>query len=109
MAERLSSPVSTTFQGKGVFPETHPLWLWPGFGQAAPKFVREIAKESDLVLAVGCRFGEVGTGSYGLEMPGPLIHIDLDPAVLGRNSPAAVALNADSAAAVPAPRPWRGA
>ncbi len=41
LAEKLEAPVSTTFQGKGVFPESHPLWLWPGFGDAAPSFATE--------------------------------------------------------------------
>jgi acetolactate synthase-1/2/3 large subunit len=102
LAERLEAPVATTFQGKGVFPESHPLALWPGFGDAAPPFARRIAAESDVVLAIGCRFGEVGTGSYGLEMPGPLIHVDIDPDVLGRNFPAEEAIHGDSAMVVPA-------
>lgn len=100
LAERLEAPVATTFQGKGVFPESHPLWLWPGFGAAAPKFVREAAGDCDVVLAIGCRFGEVGTGSYGLEMPGPLIHADIDAAVPGRNYEAALPVHADAAAFV---------
>jgi len=98
LAELLEAPVSTTFQGKGVFPESHPLFLWPGFGAAAPPFVREIAAACDLTLAVGCRFSEVGTGSYGLEPPGPLVHVDIDPDALGRNYPADVALVADAGA-----------
>lgn len=98
LAERLEAPVSTTFQGKGVFPEDHPLFLWPGFGAAAPPFAREVASSCDLTLAVGCRFGEVGTGSYGLEPPGSLIHVDIDPDALGRNYPADVALAADAGA-----------
>ncbi|MDX1675162.1 MAG: thiamine pyrophosphate-binding protein [Longimicrobiales bacterium] len=102
LAERLESPVATTFQGKGVFPEDHPLALWPGFGDAAPGFAREIAGGCDLVLAIGCRFGEVGTGSYGLELPGPLIHVDIDPAVLDRNFEAEEAINADSGLVVEA-------
>ncbi len=93
----LESPVSTTFQGKGVFPETHPLFLWPGFGDAAPKFVRKVAASCDAVLAIGCRFAEVGTGSYGFEMPGPLVHVDLDPDVFNRNYPAQVTIQADAA------------
>jgi acetolactate synthase I/II/III large subunit len=102
LAELLEAPVATTFQGKGVFPERHPLFLWPGFGAAAPAFARTIAADCDAVLAIGCRFGEVATGSYGLTMPGPLVHIDIDPAVPGRNYPADVAIAADSAVAVPA-------
>lgn len=98
LAERLEAPVSTTFQGKGVFPENHPLWLWCGFGASAPPFVRKIASTCDLTLAIGCRFSEVGTGSYGLEPPGPLVHVDIDPQVLGRNYPAAVEVVADSGA-----------
>jgi acetolactate synthase-1/2/3 large subunit len=100
LAESLEAPVSTTFQGKGVFPESHPLWLWPGFGDASPPFVRDVAAACDATLAIGCRFGEVATGSYGMKPPGPLVHIDIDPGVPGRNTPAEVALAADAAAAV---------
>jgi acetolactate synthase-1/2/3 large subunit len=98
LAELMEAPVSTTFQGKGVMPEGHPLFVWPGFGAAAPSFAREVASSCDLTLAIGCRFSEVGTGSYGLEPPGPLIHVDIDPAALGRNHPADVAVHADAGA-----------
>ena len=97
LIERLEAPVSTTYQGKGVAPETHPLFLWPGFGDAAPAFVREIARECDATLAIGCRFGEVATASYGIEPPGPLIHVDIDAGVLGRNHETAVAVQSDAA------------
>lgn len=85
LAERLNAPVATTISGKGVFNEKHPLWLWCGFGAAAPSFVRKIAASCDLTLAIGCRFSEVGTGSYGMQPPGKVIHVDIDPAVLGKN------------------------
>lgn len=98
LAERLDAPVATTFQGKGVFPESHPLFLWNGFGAAAPPFAREVAAGRRVTLAVGCRFSEVGTGSYGLEPPGPLIHVDIDPNVPGRNYPVERAVTADAAA-----------
>jgi len=88
LAERLEAPVATTFQGKGVFPESHPLALWPGFGAAAPPFAREVADRCDATLAIGCRFGEVATGSYGLAIPRPLVHADIDADVIGRNFPA---------------------
>jgi acetolactate synthase-1/2/3 large subunit len=96
LAETLGAPVATTIQGKGVFPESHPLFLWNGFGNAAPPFVRSIAAECDRVLAIGCRFSEVGTGGYGLELPGPLCHVDINPEVLGRNFPAEVTVAADA-------------
>jgi acetolactate synthase-1/2/3 large subunit len=98
LAELMEAPVSTTFQGKGVMPERHPLFVWPGFGAAAPAFAREVASSCDLTLAIGCRFSEVGTGSYGLEPPGPLIHVDIDPTALGRNHPADIAVHADAGA-----------
>ena len=96
LAEMLEAPVSSTFQGKGVFPESHPLFLWPGFGTAAPSFVRTVAGECDATLAIGCRFGEVATGSYGLTPPSPLIHVDIDPGVPGRNFPADITITGDA-------------
>ena len=98
LAERLEVPVATTIQGKGVFPESHPLFLWNGLGAAAPPFVRAIASERTVTLAVGCRFSEVGTGSYGFTPPGSLIHVDINPAVHGRNYPAELAVAADAQA-----------
>src|SRR5262249_54706859 len=83
LAERLAP----TFEGRGVFPESHPLFLWNGLGAGAPPFARAVAGGRRVTLAVGCRFSEVGTGSYGLEPPGPLIHVDIDPGVPGRNYP----------------------
>jgi acetolactate synthase-1/2/3 large subunit len=96
LAERLEAPVATTFQGKGVFPETHPLALWPGFGNAAPPFARQIADACDATLAIGCRFGEVATGSYGMAVPRPLVHVDIDPRVFGRNFPADASVAGDA-------------
>ena len=105
LAESLEAPVATTFQGKGVFPESHPLALWPGFGNAAPPFAREIAGACDVTLAIGCRFAEVATGSYGAVPPGRLIHVDISPDVVGRNYEAAVGIVSDAARFVSAVLP----
>ncbi|MBZ5629422.1 MAG: thiamine pyrophosphate-binding protein [Acidobacteriia bacterium] len=102
LAERLNAPVATTISGKGVFNEEHALWLWCGFGAAAPSFVRRIAASCDLTLAIGCRFSEVGTGSYGMPPPGKLIHVDVDPSVLGKNYPADLPVVSDAASFVAA-------
>ena len=96
LAERLEAPVATTIQGKGVFPESHPLFLWNGFGASAPPFVRTIVAERGVTLAIGCRFSEVGTGGYGLTPPAPLIHVDINGDVLGRNFPAEVGVVSDA-------------
>ena len=100
LAERLEAPVATTIQGKGVFPESHPLFLWNGFGNQAPEFVRSIVDGRNVTLAVGCRFSEVGTGGYGLTPPGHLIHVDINPEALGRNFPAELAVVSDAGAFV---------
>jgi acetolactate synthase-1/2/3 large subunit len=96
LAERLEALVATTISGKGVFPETHPLWAWCGFGAMAPPFVRDLVRGCDLVLAIGCRFGEVATASYGQDLPGPLVHVDVDPTVFDKNVPATITVQADA-------------
>ena len=96
LAEQLGAPVTTSFGSKGVFPESHALWLWPGFGRQAPGFVRRITESCDCLLAVGCRFGEVTTGGFGFEPPEALIHVDIEPEVLNRNYPAALAVSGDA-------------
>jgi acetolactate synthase-1/2/3 large subunit len=96
LAERLEAPVATTIQGKGVFPESHPLFLWNGFGNSAPPAHRAIAADCDRILAIGCRFSEVGTAGYGISLPGPLCHVDINPEVLGRNFPAEIRIAADA-------------
>lgn len=102
LAERLESPVATTLHGKGVFPESHPLSLWPGFGDAAPPFARSIAHECDATLAIGCRFGEVATGSYGAVPRRPLIHVDIGQSALERNMETDLAIVSDAGAFVDA-------
>jgi acetolactate synthase-1/2/3 large subunit len=112
LAERLGAPVTTTVSGKGVFPESHRLWAWNGFGPQAPPFVRTIAERVDVLLAIGCRFAEVATGSYGLVPPRDLVHVDIDPAVFGKNFAPRIAVESDALAFVeallpvlPPPRP----
>lgn len=98
LADRLDSLVFTTISGKGVFPEDHPRWAWNTMGRAAPPAMRRLAKDCDCVLAVGCRFAEVTTGSYGFELPESLIHVDADASVFDRNYKATLKLVCDSGA-----------
>jgi acetolactate synthase-1/2/3 large subunit len=113
LMEQLGGPVTSSFSGKGVFPESHPLWLWSGFGRQAPAFVRRIMDGCDCLLAIGCRFGEVTTAGYGLAPPENLIHVDIDPGVFDRNYPAKLAIAGDArlfvemlAGRIEGSRPW---
>ena len=96
LAEQLGTPVTSSFSGKGVFPESHPLWLWNGFGRQAPGFARRIMDGCDCLLAIGCRFGEVTTAGFGIEPPADLIHVDIEPEVFNRNFPAKLAISGDA-------------
>lgn len=92
LAETLQCPVVTTLSGLGVFPYSHPLHLWHTLGRAAPPFVNKIFEETDCMLAVAVKFGEVATASFGFKPPENLIHIDINEKVLNANYPAKIAL-----------------
>jgi acetolactate synthase-1/2/3 large subunit len=98
VAERLGAPVSTTLQGLSAFPANHPLHAGFCLGRAAVPAAENAFRDCDCLLAVGTRFGEIATGSYGYEPPANLIHVDINPAVFHANYPARVALEGDSAA-----------
>ncbi len=102
LAERLGAPVATTLQGLASFPHDHPLHAGFGFGRSAVPAARHAVGEHDCLLAIGTRFAEIATGSFGIEPPKNLIHIDIDEAALGANYPTAVALQGDASAVVAA-------
>jgi acetolactate synthase-1/2/3 large subunit len=102
IAEHLQAPVATTLQGLSVFPVTHPLHTGFGFGAAAVPAARNAFAGCDCMLAVGTRFGEIATGSFGVTVPANLIHVDINPQVFGANYPAAIALEGDAAAVLDA-------
>jgi acetolactate synthase I/II/III large subunit len=87
LAERLSAPVVTTVAGRGSLPEDHPLCL--GALTTSPP-VEDIVSSADVVLAVGTRFQGNSTRNWSLSFGGTLAHLDVDPAVIGRNYPTAL-------------------
>ncbi|MCG8371714.1 MAG: thiamine pyrophosphate-binding protein [Proteobacteria bacterium] len=101
IAEHLGAPVSTTLQGLGVFPGDHPLHAGFGFGPSAVPSARNAFDDCDVMLAVGTRFAEICTGSYGAVPPGKLIHIDINPEAIGANHETPVGICADARDAVP--------
>jgi acetolactate synthase-1/2/3 large subunit len=50
----------------------------------------------DTLVAIGCRFGELATGSYGMEVPANLVHADINPKVFHANYPAKIAVESDA-------------
>ncbi len=102
IAERLGAPVSTTLQGLSAFPGHHRLHAGFALGPAAVPAVENAFAECDALLAVGTRFAEIPTGSYGWEPPAALVHVDINPRVFNANYPAAVALEGDARAVLAA-------
>lgn len=85
LAETIPAFVATTLMGKGSIPENHPLSL--GFiGMHGSKYANYAVSESDLIIAVGCRFSDRTTGNIAKFAPeAKIIHIDIDPAEIGKN------------------------
>ena len=79
LSELLQAPVSSSVNGRGILPEDEPLSVGFGFGSNGTKIAQEVFKECDVVLAIGCKFAEVSTGSYSFRLPKTLIHIDINP------------------------------
>lgn len=96
IADALGAPVSTTLQGLSAFPATHPLHAGFALGPAAVPAVENALRDCDCLLAVGTRFAEIPTGSYGWDPPANLVHVDINPKVFGANYPAAVGLEGDA-------------
>ena len=96
IAEYLQAPVATTLQGLSSFPSDHPLHTGFGFGPAAVPAGRNAFARCDAMLAVGTRFGEIATGSFGVTVPANLVHVDINPQVFSANYPAVVSLEGDA-------------
>jgi acetolactate synthase-1/2/3 large subunit len=84
LAETLGCPVTTTLLGKGVFPETHPLSLGM-LGMHGTAYANKAMIECDLLINVGSRFDDriIGQPAKFCQTAG-IIHIDIDPAEMGK-------------------------
>ncbi|MFQ6098523.1 MAG: thiamine pyrophosphate-binding protein [Armatimonadota bacterium] len=104
VAETLGAAVITTLQGKSAFPEDHPLAGWLG-GSKGTTVGHALARNADVLLAVGCRFADETTSSYrhGVTYaipPTRLVHMDIDPTEIGKNYPTEVGIVGDAKAAL---------
>ena len=95
IAELLMIPVVTTFKGKGSFPENHPLSLGP-IGMHGHAEANKLMTEADCVLAIGTRFSDRSVGTFAdFEKRLKIIHMDVDPAEIGKNQTTNVAVVGD--------------
>ena len=95
VAETLLIPVATTFKGKGAFPENHALSLGP-IGMHGHAEANRLMTEADCVLAIGTRFSDRSVGTFEeFEKNLKIIHMDVDPAEIGKNQRTSVAIVGD--------------
>ncbi len=105
IAELLQAPVASSVSGKGAMPEVHPLAVGWGYGPHASPVAEKAFRTDPLhplqsgvscLLAIGVKFSEVSTGFYGNPRPHTVIHVDANPANLGKIMPADACVHADA-------------
>ncbi len=85
LAEHFHIPVTTTLMGKGAFDEHHPLSVGM-LGMHGTAYANFAVSECDLLIAVGARFDDRVTGKLDeFASRAKVIHIDIDPAEVGKN------------------------
>lgn len=103
LAEYLAMPFIMTYMGKGGLPYDHPLNAGHAGIQVGQPIGNRYFLESDLVLAVGCRFGDRHTGKRDTYIGRrKFIHVDIEPSQIGRVIPADVGIVADARLALTA-------
>ena len=96
LAERMNIPVVTTLMGKGAMRCSNPLNLGP-VGMHGSKYANMAVTECDLLVAVGARFSDRVTGKVDEFAPhARIIHIDIDPAEIGKIVQPAVPIVGDA-------------
>ncbi len=102
LAEELQLPVTPTLMGLGGFPSSHSLCL-NMLGMHGTYAANMAVAESDLLIAVGVRFDDRVTGKLATFAPhARVIHIDIDPANIGKNVAPHLSVTADAREALTA-------
>ena len=95
LAESQGIPVAHTMSGKGAIACTHPLSA--GLFGRYDRIANDLIAQSDCLLVVGCKLGEIATKRFSLIPPGkPLIHVEIDPTEIGRTTRTDVGLVGDA-------------
>ncbi len=101
LAERTGAAVVTTLQGKGCFPEDHPLYGWH-LGTKGTSIGNALTTSADVILAVGTRFTDQVASSFraGTTFDRErmkLVQVDIDRRELGKNYELEVGIQGDAA------------
>lgn len=95
LAEICQVPITTTLMGKGIIDENHPLSLGM-LGMHGTAYANFAVSECDLLIALGARFDDRVTGKLDeFACNAQVIHIDIDPAEVGKNRIPHVAIVGD--------------
>ncbi len=96
LSELLGAPVATTLNGLGVFPETSRLGLGM-VGMHGRPAANYAISNCDLLISLGVRFGDRATGSLKkFAKNAKVIHVDIDPAEIGKNVPVEMPIVGDA-------------
>jgi acetolactate synthase I/II/III large subunit len=99
--EKFRIPAVSSFRLMDTFPNNHPLYI--GNLSSAHTPARDAVSEADLVVVIGDRLAQYTSNIYQLfQPPQPLIHVDPEAAVIGRNFPVVLGIVADSRLALEA-------
>ena len=99
LAQKIGAPVATSISGQGVISSDDPLSLGVVGSNGGVIETREVVQDADLIVYIGCRLGSVTTELWRYPTIGgdcKVVHIDLDPAVLGAIYPTDAAVLGDA-------------
>ena len=102
LVELLGAPVVTTLMARGAFPDSHPLHMgMPGMHGTVAAVTA--LQKADLLITLGARFDDRVTGKLStFAQNAKVLHVDIDPAEIGKNRHADVAVVADVKEAISA-------
>ncbi len=98
LAEKTGAPLATSVSGKGIISDRHPLALGVVGSNGGVSQTRAVVEEADLVIFIGCRAGSVTTEKWNSpkNRQTKIVHLDIDPEVIGANYQTDVALFGDA-------------
>lgn len=103
LAEQLQMPVATTIAGKGVFPDDHPLAAGVMGGQYGAESANQVVAAADVVFLVGMKSSQQVTSAWTQPANTQrIVHLDVDPAEVGKVFPVEAGMVADARAGLEA-------